>query len=32
MLEIDHQYPPFIQDPGLIFRREVAMIVRQYLK
>jgi hypothetical protein len=32
MLEIDNQYPPFIQDPGLIFRREVAMLVRQYLK
>jgi AcrR family transcriptional regulator len=32
MLEIDNQYPPFIQDPGLIFRREVDMIVRQYLK
>jgi AcrR family transcriptional regulator len=32
MLEIDNQYPPFIQDPGLIFRREVDMMVRQYLK
>ena len=32
MLEIDHQYPPFIQDPGLIFRREVDSIARQYLK
>lgn len=32
MFEIDNQYPPFIQDPGLIFRREVEMIVRQYLK
>lgn len=32
MLEIDNQYPPFVQDPGLIFRRELAMIVRQYLK
>lgn len=32
MLEVDNQYPPFIQDPGLIFRREVAMLVRQYLK
>jgi AcrR family transcriptional regulator len=32
MLEIDNQYPPFIQDPALIFRREVDMIARQYLK
>ena len=32
MLEIDNQYPPFVQDPGLIFRREVEMIVHQYLK
>lgn len=30
MLEIDHQYPLFVQDPGLIFRREVDMIIRQY--
>jgi AcrR family transcriptional regulator len=32
MLEIDNQYPPFVHDPALIFRREVDMIVRQYLQ
>jgi len=32
MLEIDNQYPPFIQDPGLIFRHEVEIMARQYLK
>jgi len=32
MFEIDNQYPPFVQDPSLIFRREVEMIVHQYLK
>jgi len=31
MLEIDNQYPAFVQDPALIFRREVEMIVHQYL-
>jgi AcrR family transcriptional regulator len=32
MLEIDNQYPPFVQDPALIFHREVDWIVHQYLQ
>ena len=32
MLEIDHQYPPFIQNPELIFDREIEIIVSEYLK
>jgi AcrR family transcriptional regulator len=30
-LEIDHQAPSFITDPGEIFRREIESILRQYL-
>jgi AcrR family transcriptional regulator len=32
MFEIDHQYPPFIQNPELIFYREIEMIGSEYLK
>ena len=32
MLELGHQNPPFVTDPGEIFRREIECIKVQYLK
>jgi hypothetical protein len=32
MMEISNQYPPFIKNTGDIYRREIEMLIHNYLK